>query len=303
MKRESCQSVVTQYRLLKACVTGVLAAVSLPWAAAAATVTLLGGVLTGNEFRFNAVGTPNSTWHVSWSGDLVTWQSLPDVTLNNSGAWMIRDWTVSGVSQRFYRLVENTSINPQVVGYGYYQKTVAVKGYALIANQLSVVPGNPPDDLVNMILPEMPDFTELYVFANGQWQNAITFYPQSGWFPEDATIDLGQGAMVFNPTTSPLTLNFIGEVPQGTWNPQIPAGGWMGGSTVPQSAALSVLGVPGNDFDTLYGWTGTQWGSISTYYGTDVGGNGWYPDQVITVGEAFFLDASQPLTWTIQFSL
>jgi hypothetical protein len=96
-----------------------------------------------------------------------------------------------------------------------------------------------------------------------------------------------------------MTITFVGEVLQGSLTNPVPAGFSIESSMIPVAGTLSQLGVPGDDFDAVYKWTGAGWQSSS--YDSAVGG--WDPDLSISVGESFFLKRAQAGQWVRNFTV
>jgi len=114
---------------------------------------------------------------------------------------------------------------------------------------------------------------------------------------------------VFNPTSTQLTLTFVGEVPQGQLSNPLPKGFSIKSSQVPQDGKPDALGLPGQGGDKIFRYNKTT-KSYDGYTYSDLD-NIWESNStglpglpVIPVGESFFLFRAQSAgTWTRNFSV
>lgn len=172
-------------------------------------------------------------------------------------------------------------------------------GFSIIANQLDS--GN---NTVGSLIPTAPDGTTIYKFT-GNGYSIVSFDELDGaWLPDgDLTLNPGEAAFVRNVTTSPMTVTFVGEVPQGALSQQLPDGFSMQSSQVPQAGLVTAdLGMPAQDGDTVYQFSNAANGYvINTFDGLD---EAWLPaEPSIAVGEGFFLRKITAGTWDRQFSV
>lgn len=171
-----------------------------------------------------------------------------------------------------------------------YINVTCTPGFNLVADQLVVA-----DRTVGSLLATVPDGTAVYKF-NGTIFDISTYDLSGigGWDPDASmTIDHGSGVFIFNPTASPFTVTFVGDVAQGSLSTTVPQSFSVLSSKVPQSGGVStVLQFPAVDGDAVYKYNGTAF-DIFTYDLSGVGG--WDPEEpTIGVGEAFFLFAPAP---------
>jgi N-acetylneuraminic acid mutarotase len=145
----------------------------------------------------------------------------------------------------------------------------------------------------------------------GKFDIAVQYYSiaskvafGSGWSPSGAastTLNPGEGCYVKNPTTSPVTLTFIGEVPQGT---QVngPLSTTIGSlqqlsSIIPRDGSLGSLGFPAVAGDQIQRWdVPSQQFVIMSYNGSS-----WSPSiPAVRIGEPFFLQSGTTAarSWT-----
>lgn len=203
-------------------------------------------------------------------------------------------------------------------------------GFAILANPLNGTNNN-----INTILPLPLTAVDsvIYLFDvdgslagdPGQRQNYYSSqYYDAGtgsgiWYPE---VNLAPGVGFFvkakTADNSPLSVTFVGEVPQGTLVNTLPAAPdlAMSSSMVPQAGTLDALSFPGSVDDVVYLWDvdGTLLGNDSNTpqtwvaqqrYDDGMGGQLWYPDNQIKVAQGFFVKkaGSSNLQWTRTFSV
>jgi len=175
----------------------------------------------------------------------------------------------------------------------------APQGFSMVANQLAGTANKISD-----ILPAPPVGTKVFKF-NGTGFDVFEFLgaPFNTWFPSgDGTFDLGGGAFVSNPSASPLTLTFVGEVPTGEVVNSLPAGFSIKSSMIPQAGALSSsLGFPASATDKVYLFNGTSY-DVHELLGAPF--NAWFPSEPsVEVGEAFFVFKANAGNWTRNFTV
>jgi hypothetical protein len=108
-------------------------------------------------------------------------------------------------------------------------------------------------------------------------------------------------------------LTFVGEVPQGTLNVDVPLNYGSIGSAVPQSLGLDnpSMNFPATDGMKYFKWLpGTQLFDLEVEYFSGATPPGWYQGETQVsptpaVGEAFFLlnGSGTAATWTRTFSV
>jgi hypothetical protein len=184
--------------------------------------TLTNGVVSAGSFSFNITGLGGSYWNVYWSSDLTNWTLAGGVTLNASGIGTFTDNGVSGVPQQFYH-VSNGSTCSQAIGF---VRLTANPGYTAIANQLDSPQGNTLDGLFN---PTMADGTSLTAGTqiqkcNGSAPVTYTWNGSSWGGNGSVTLNPGEGALLLNPTNTPLTVTFVGLVREGSLSLPLTAG-------------------------------------------------------------------------------
>jgi len=177
-----------------------------------------------------------------------------------------------------------------------YVNITANPGFNLVANPLVQT-----DTSVASLLPAPAQLTSVFKLTPSGFIQATYDADLGGWDDGSLTLDLGGGFFLYNPTASAFTATFVGEVAQGTLVNNIPAAGFsMRSSKVPQTGRLSAdLGYVPNQLDSVY----TFVGGAFTQYTYDIDLGGWDEDPLISVGQAFYLNASAPNNWVRVFSV
>jgi hypothetical protein len=200
-----------------------------------------------------------------------------------------------------------TSIN----AVGYANVTIA-PGFSMIGNQL-----NTSDNRLSSILPDPLVGTRIFKWNGASFSayDYVQLPPFLGggkkWDPDgNATLNPGEGAFIFNPATTNVTLTFVGEVvTDANSNISIPSGFAIISSPVPQSAALTTtLLFPAAPGDRVFRYNGTSYTAydyitVPPFLG---GGTRWDPSEPTpNVGEAFFSFkvSSTPTPWNRNFTI
>jgi multidrug efflux pump subunit AcrA (membrane-fusion protein) len=118
-------------------------------------------------------------------------------------------------------------------------------------------------------------------------------------------INPGDGVFVQNVATTPLTLTFVGEVPQGNLSTALPKGFSIKANMVPQAIKPDQAGLPGEPGDKVFRYNKTT-KNYNTFQFDDADLK-WIPDPglpVMPVGEAWFHYRAQSAgTWNRTFSV
>ena len=173
-------------------------------------------------------------------------------------------------------------------------------GFSMIANQLVSA-----SSTLTALIPNPPPGTAIYKY-NGTAFGISTFDEfDLVWTPNaNETLDFGGGAFIRNPTASPFTITFVGDVQQGApiLNP-IPNGFSIRSSKVPQAGLVTTdLQFPPVAGDAIYKWNSVgQSFQIFTFDEFDLV---WTPTQPsISVGESFFVLKQGAGSWNRTFSV
>jgi hypothetical protein len=189
-------------------------------------------------------------------------------------------------------------------------------GFNMVSNPLNAGTGNNTvAKLFSNITGGVPAQLKVWTWDEnaGTYNVAATYVSPTLGFqpPTSAGLELlpGRGAFVQNPQpagSAPLTLTFVGEVPQGNLSNPLPVGFSIKASQVPQAAKPEDLGLVGAPLDKIYRYDGAAgaYRIANTFANATVG---WQPPTgVIAVGEAFFYQRhpnNGAGTWTRTFSV
>jgi len=191
---------------------------------------------------------------------------------------------LSGMAQTVY------SVN--AVGY---VNLAIPQGWSMIANPL-----NTTNNTIQALLAgTTPDFSQLYKWDGTQYAPAS--YAFGAWDNPNYTLNPGEGCFFYAPTA--FTNTFVGEVMQGALTNAIPVGWSIRSSTVPQAGTAEELSLTGalNDFDALYKFNNAS----SAYEPWTYAFGSWDKtgSPTLNVGEAFWINATQPTKWVRNFSV
>jgi hypothetical protein len=157
-----------------------------------------------------------------------------------------------------------------------------------VATPSFVVIGNPldasPDNSVGTVFGSSAPADISVLLWNGAGFDENISYGGGVW--DDDTVDLspGKGFFLKNPTTSAVTVTFVGEVNTGTMTNTMNQYFNLVSSMVPQAGNLQDdLGLVAVADDSLLMWNGLGYDE-NMYYGGGV----WDGDPIVTVAQGFF---------------
>lgn len=178
---------------------------------------------------------------------------------------------------------------------GYVNVTAPANGFALVANQLNASPNN----AISNIFTGVPEGTLVYTWGGSGF--TIATFEFGEWSNGGLQVGPGRAAFLRNPGATPLTVTFVGEVPQGTLTTSYGAGFSLLSSQVPQAGQLqAVLGFTPKENDIVFKWNVAQqrYDLFTFEFGE------WSPSNPsLEVGEGFFLKTDAAGTWTRNFSV
>jgi hypothetical protein len=202
---------------------------------------------------------------------------------------------------------------------GYINVTLP-PGFSMIANQLTTTNNNLSPMLDSQFLSGTFDGVTFYKYSSGNYavlhvDSISTLTPFIPWDESAATnttLNPGEGAFVYNPNSTSLTLTFVGTVPQGSTyaTNNFVKGFNMVSSLVPLSGRLDVdMNMAEVDGDVvwiynpaIHNYEEFIGDSLTTPQPWDVV-NSSNPNPTVTVGQAFFYQAQAATTWVNNFSV
>src|SRR5258708_33978987 len=99
---------------------------------------------------------------------------------------------------------------------------------------------------------DLPNHTTLSKFDSHSYRLAKNEFGNGHWTNPNETLGMGEGAIIFNPTSDYKTLSFVGEVRRGRFSIPVPGGFTVQSSRVPQPGSLETdLGFPVSDGDVI----------------------------------------------------
>jgi len=271
-----------------------------------------GGFTPGGGFVFNmrsSTYSPTADYGLPYgiqkSTDLLQWQYVGSWNLKSEGFAAIGVAT-SGSPTAFFRAFRPFVSYPRSRNpYGYVRLTFP-PGFSMISNPL-----NTQNNTLNGLLSDMPADTQFLKWNEVQ-QAYEDFYfdPVDGWLPDTSLLP-GEGGFLFNPTTEPIAVTFIGEVLQGHLAKTIPTGVSIRSSMVPQAGGVtSLLGFGPEDGlaqgDRIDRYSNGLYDNYAYLTGS------WYrtnpPPSILlepqlAVGEAFWLYMNGPRIWKRDFQV
>jgi hypothetical protein len=247
--------------------------------------------LAYGPFRFRTQVPKDLEYEIEATSNLKNWKFIDSDTSNGEIEFVDSD--APKFSHRFYRLNVNGVYSTNLIGYA----TVTLSpGFSLIANPLS---GG--DESIPQLFKGAPDGTTLSKFDNQFYRLSQNAVEAGRWTNPTEKLSLGEGALIFNPTSEYKKLRFVGSVSQNSLSTPIPAGFSMRSSVFPQPGRLDTdLGFPIGDGDVIHLLDGDR----QKYLLYPFEGSAWACDPpVLGVGEAFWVAKKEAGTWLQQFSM
>jgi len=196
---------------------------------------------------------------------------------------------------------------------GYVNKTIPKGGMAMVANPLKAA-----TNTVNALFQPVPVGFQVFVYKPGAGFDVGTFDDLEGAFLPASVgnfvLNPGAGVFVKNPSTSDVTITFVGEVMQGTLTTPLVKGLQIVASQVPQAGTLKELGFPtttaqgSSPGDQIYQFiindpvaANNQKYYVSTFDDLE---DGYLPAlKSVDVGEAVFVNQLKAGSWTRTFNV
>jgi hypothetical protein len=186
---------------------------------------------------------------------------------------------------------------------GYVNVTVPASDYGIIANPL-----NAPANTLAALLPSVPANTVFYRYSQASGYSIAIFAEDDfgvvNWGDHAGDVFApGEGAFIKNPTASPFTLTFVGEVLTGTQSNPVQNGFTLKASKVPLAAGLIPSGLQFTPTlgDVVYLYRGGY--QIYNFEEDDFGVQAWSPSPPTpNIGEGFWINANGARPWNIVFN-
>jgi hypothetical protein len=185
---------------------------------------------------------------------------------------------------------------------GYVNKTIPAGQFMMVSNPL-----NAATNTIDALFAGVPNGFQIYKFTPGTGYTIGTYDDLDMSFGPLGAQELkpGQGVFVRNPTTAPVTITFVGEVPQGNLQTPMVAGLQMVSSQVPQAGTTADLNFPDttaeglSNGDQVYKFVNGAY-DIATFDDLD---DKFDKNFTLDVGEAVFVKLAKPVTWTRDFNV
>jgi hypothetical protein len=179
---------------------------------------------------------------------------------------------------------------------GYINVTIPANQFVIAANQL-----NTGGNTIAQVIPSTTEGTTIYKYGAAGFEvpNSFEF---GEWGNPAQVLAPGDGFFAKNNSANPVTLTFVGEVPQGALSTALRNGLNLTASQVPQAGRLTAdLGYSPAVGDVVYHWDSAAQG-YKAPNGYEFGE--WSAgDPQVAVGEGFFLAKNGAGNWTRTFSV
>ena len=242
-------------------------------------------------FQFKAQLAKGTPFVVQSSIDTENWSPL----LNGVATGELTsyaDGQASRFNYRFYRLLAGHTQASNVLGY---VSTTLPPGFSMIANPLES-----PINTVGKVFKDWPDGTTLNKFDTQQFrliENAVNF---GQWTNSSESLQPGEGAIFFNPTSDYRSICFTGEVRTRNLSIAVSPGFSIRSSPVPQPGRLvEDLEFPIANGDVIHLFDRDKQQYVLHPYEN---GQWTAGTPMISVGEAFWVAKTEPGNWTRNLS-
>ena len=243
-------------------------------------------------FQFRVNLSEGVGYEVQASSNLKNWTT---VSANRSVGGLLEstDSDAHKFSYRFYRVIAEAVVSDNVVGYA---TMVAPPGYSMIAQPLQAA-----STTVSAILAGLPDGVTLNKFDTNLFKLTENTVKGGHWTVPNETLRPGEGAILFNPTSDSLNINFAGDVMQGENIMHIPAGFSVRSSQLPIAGRLHRdLGFPIATGDVVHLFDRDKQNYVIYEYDP----KRWEANPpVVGVGESFWIGKTSPGSWNQTFGI
>lgn len=237
------------------------------------------------EFEFQIEGGAGDKVEIQASRDLKSWDTIDGLTIGKQ-ATTFSDKGAGEFQGRIYRAVSEGKCS-NLLGFAVRELP---SGYSMVANPFSMMSNS-----VATLLPAVPEGTVLNKFSVMNFQLSKNEFAQRRWFNPNETLGPGEGALIFNPADSEITLKFVGEVLPGS-TMSIHQGMSMRSSMLPLAGRLDAdLGFPIAEGDVVSLYSSNQ----EKYVEHRFEGGKWLPDvPFVRLCEAFWIAKNGSAVWT-----
>lgn len=193
---------------------------------------------------------------------------------------------------------------------GYVNKVIPAGGFAMVSNPLKAA-----TNTIDALFANVPNGFQVYKYTPGSGFQVGTYDDLDASYGTVGSEEVlpGEGVFVQNPTDEPVTITFVGEVPQGALSTPMVAGFQIVSSQVPQAGTPTDLNFPSTaaqgltSGDQVYKFVvndpvpaNNQKYLVATYDDLD---DGWDTPLNFEVGEAVFVKLAKPVNWTRDFNV
>ncbi|MGC8887128.1 MAG: hypothetical protein ACP5MG_08215 [Verrucomicrobiia bacterium] len=238
------------------------------------------------SFKFQIKSAAGAEFQIYASTNLITWINIAQGK-TNQGIVDYVDPEASRLGYRFYRVVVNSTVSENIIGY----VTINLPpGFAMIAN-----PFKNQDNTIQRLLADMPDGTTFNKFDNLKFKLVENQLKNGRWSHPNDIFSPGEGAIIYNPMDEYRPLCFAGEVLQGQILNPIPAGFSIKSSMLPQAGRLhDDLQFPVADGDIIHIFDrDRQKYNVFCYDPKQWSIN----PPIVGIGESFWVGKKSPANW------
>lgn len=226
-------------------------------------------------------------YEIQAASDLEHWVTIAEDLARGPGIEYV-DSDASKYAHRFYRVVANEVHSANIIGYA---STTLPPGFSMIAN-----PFDAPSNAIAELFKDWPDDTTLNKFDTRLFRLSDNAVKHGKWTNPSEKLLPGEGGVFFNPTSDYKSLNFVGDVMQGSLSVPIPAGFSVRSSLVPQPGHLQEdLGFPIGEGDVIHLFDRDQ----QKYVLFPFEGGKWKSGSpMVNICESFWVAKTEAANWT-----
>lgn len=238
-------------------------------------------------FRFKTELPKGVPYEIQAASDLEHWVTIAKDLARDPGIEYV-DSGASKYNHRFYRVVANEVHSANIIGYA---SATLPPGFSMIAN-----PFDAPSNAIAELFTGWPDGTTLNKFDTRLFRLIDNAVKHGKWTNPSEKLLPGEGGVFFNPTSDYKSLNFVGDVMQGSLSVPIPAGFSVRSSLVPQRGHLQEdLGFPIGEGDVIHLFDRDQQKYVLFPF---EGGKWENGSPVVDICESFWVEKMEAATWT-----